>query len=228
MMHVSLLLTCMLSRSISERTHPTEPSPLHIRMRNGSKWRKSRRPNCGPADIKSKTCAGFSNCLKRRKNLTPWLSPDLEFTKTSSGEKEPCGLTTSQASSRPIEWSEVGGTTDTLLGPSGHFISALGRHWVWTVARHHKHRQSCNRSTEPHVLSQCKHFADTGKFPSIHWCGIIKFPSTSSIISFPTLANVVHLQFDIALAAQRLCTLNLHTSHDSPWDVTPDNASRQT
>ena len=48
------------------------------------------------------------------------------------------------------------------------------------------------------------------------------------MISFPTLANVVHLQFDIALAAQRLCTLNLQTSHDSPCEVTPDRASRHT
>lgn len=48
------------------------------------------------------------------------------------------------------------------------------------------------------------------------------------MISFPTLANVVHLQLDIALAAQRLCTLNLQTSQDSPCEVTPDNASRHT
>lgn len=68
----------------------------------------------------------------------------------------------------------------------------------------------------------------TGKFPSIHWWGIIRLPSGSSMISFPTLAKVVHLQFDIALAAHRLCTLNLHTSHERPWEVTPDSASRQT
>lgn len=197
-------------------------------MRNGSKCRNSRRPNCGPDDIKSNTWAGFNSCLKRRKNLTPWLSPDLELTKTSSGENEPCGLTTSQASSRPMEWREVGGTTETLLGPSGHLISTFGRHCVWIVARHHKHLQSCSRSTEPHVLSQCKHFADTGRFPSIHWCGMMRLPSGSSMISFPTLANVVHLQFDIALAAHRLCTLNLHTSHDRPCEVTPDKASRHT
>jgi hypothetical protein len=57
---------------------------------------------------------------------------------------------------------------------------------------------------------------------------MIRLPSTSSIISLPTLANVVHLQFDIAFAAQRLCTLNLHTSQESPCDVTPDKASRHT
>lgn len=134
----------------------------------------------------------------------------------------------SHASSIPTEWSEVGGTTDTLLGPSGHFISAPGLHCVWIVARHHKQRQSWSRSTEPHVLSHWIHFADTGRFPSIHWCGMIKLPSKSSIISFPTLANVVHLQFDIAFAAQRLCTLNLQTSQESPWEVTPDKASRHT
>lgn len=48
------------------------------------------------------------------------------------------------------------------------------------------------------------------------------------MISLPTLANVVHLQFDIAFAAQRLWTLNLQISHESPWDVTPDKASRHT
>lgn len=218
----------MLSRSISERTQPTEPSPLQIRIRKGSKWRNNRRPNWGPAEIKSNTCAGFSNCLKRRKNLTPWLSPDLELTKTSSGENEPCGFTTSQASSIPIEWREVGGTTETLLGPSGHFTSTLGRHCVWIVARHHKHRQSCNRSTEPQVLSQSKHLADTGRFPSIHWCGIIRLPSGSSMISFPILANVLHLQLLMAFAAHRLWTLNLHTSHERPCEVTPVNASRHT
>lgn len=218
----------MFSRSISERTQPTDPSPLQIRIRNGSKCRNSRRPNWGPDEIKSNTWAGFNNCLKRRKNLTPWLSPDLELTKTRSGENEPCGLTTSHASSSPMLWSDVGGTTETLLGPSGHLMSICGRHCVCVVARHHRHLQSCNRSTEPHVLSQCKHFADTGKFPSIHWWGIIRLPSTSSIISFPTLANVVHLQFAIAFAAQRLCTLNLHTSHERPCDVTPESASRHT
>lgn len=45
-------------------------------------------------------------------------------------------------------------------------------------------------------------------------------PSASSIISRPTVASVVHLQFAIALAAHRLCTLHLHTSHESPWAVT--------
>lgn len=148
--------------------------------------------------------------------------------KTSSGENEPCGFTTSHASSSPIEWREVGGTTDTLLGPSGHLISTFGLHCVWIVARHHKHLQSCSRSTEPHVLSQCKHFADTGRFPSIHWWGIIRLPSGSSMISLPTLANVVHLQLEMALAAHRLCTLNLHTSQESPCDVTPESASRHT
>lgn len=227
-MNFSYLLTCIFSRSISDNTQPTDPSPLQIRMRNGSKWRNNLSPSWGPDEIKSKTCAGFNNCLKRRKNFTPWLSPDLELTKTRSGEKEPCGLTTSHASSIPIECREVGGTTETLLGPSGHFTSTFGRHCVWIVARHHRHRQSCSRSTEPHVLSQSKHFAETGRFPSIHWCGIMRLPSGSSMISFPTLANVVHLQFDIALAAHRLWTLNLHTSHERPWDVTPDNASRHT
>lgn len=223
-----LVLTCIFSRSISERTHPTEPSPLQIRMRNGSKWRNNLKPSCGPEDIRSKTWAGFSNCLKRRRNLTPWLSPDFELTKTRRGENEPCGLTTSQASSRPIEWSDVGGTTETLLIPSGHFTSTFGRHCVWIVALHHKHRQSCSRSTEPHVLSQCKHLAETGKLPSIHWCVMMRLPSGSSMISFPTLANVVHLQFDIAFAAHRLWTLNLHTSQESPCDVTPESASRHT
>lgn len=40
------------------------------------------------------------------------------------------------------------------------------------------------------------------------------------MISRPIVANVVHLQFAIALAAQRLCALLLHTSHDNPCFVT--------
>lgn len=245
-------LTCIFNRSISASTQPIEPSPLQMSIRNGSKCRNSRNPNSGPVTGKLKTWAGFSNCLKRRKNFTPWLSPDLELTNTRSGEKHvPNGLTTSQASSTPTECRHVGGTTETRLGPSGHLTGILGRHDVWTVALHHRQRQSCRRKTEPHVFSQWLHFAETGKFPSCHWCGIIKLPSGSSIISLPlkilflfyflkllllmwfmghlpTDANVVHLQFDIAFAAHLLCTLNLHTSHDKPCDVTPDSASRHT
>lgn len=52
--------------------------------------------------MRSNTCAGFNNCLNLRKNLTPWLSPDLELTKTSKGE-QPWGLTASQASSLPTD-----------------------------------------------------------------------------------------------------------------------------
>ena len=48
------------------------------------------------------TWAGLRSCLKRRRNLTPWLSPDFELTKTNSGE-QPWGRTASQASSVP-EW----------------------------------------------------------------------------------------------------------------------------
>lgn len=179
-------LTCIFNRSISDSTHPIEPSPLHIRIRNGSKWRNSLKPNSGPVEMRSNTWAGFKSCLKRRKNLTPWLSPDLELTKTKRGEKEvPCGFTTSHESSMPIECTHVGGITETLLGPSGQRTSTFGRHAVCTVALHQRHRQSCKRSTEPHVLSQWIHFADTGKFPSCHWCGIIRLPSGSSIISLP-------------------------------------------
>lgn len=244
----SEILTCIFNLSISERTHPMLPSPLQIKIRKGSKWRKSRKPSSGPVETRSKTCAGLSNCLKRRKNLTPWLSPDLELTKTRRGEKElPRGFTTSHESSTAIEWRHVGGITETLPGPNGHLTSRLGRHAVCTVALHHKQRQSCSLSTEPHVLSQWLHFADTGKFPSCHWCGIMRLPSGSSIISLPVdikgnldtdyMANkcdspidakVVHLQFDIAFAAHRLWTLNLQTSHDNPCEVTPERVSRHT
>jgi hypothetical protein len=97
----------------------------------------------------------------------------------------PCGFVTSHVSSMPIECTQVGGITETLLGPSGQRTSRLGRHAVCTVALHQRQRQSCKRRTEPHVLSQWVHFADTGKFPSCHWCGIIRLPSGSSIISLP-------------------------------------------
>lgn len=36
-------------------------------------------------------------------------------------------------------------------------------------------------------------------------------PSSSSMISLPMDASVVHLQLLVALTAQRLCALNLHT-----------------
>ena len=57
-------------------------------------------PRPGPPFMRSKTCAGLSSCLNRRRNFTPWLSPDLELTNTSSGE-QPCGRTASHASSLP-------------------------------------------------------------------------------------------------------------------------------
>lgn len=46
------------------------------------------------------------------------------------------------------------------------------------------------------------------------------------MISFPTLANVVHLQLLIAFATQRLCTLHLHTSQLNPCEVTPDEQKK--
>lgn len=32
---------------------------------------------------------------------------------------------------------------------------------------------TCNRMTDPQVLSQRAHFDDMARLPSIHWCGII-------------------------------------------------------
>ena len=90
----------MWSLSISERTQPMDPSPLQMRIRKGSKWRKSLKPRPGPPFIRSKTWAGLRSCLNRRRNFTPWLSPDFELTKTNNGE-QPCGRTASQASSVP-------------------------------------------------------------------------------------------------------------------------------
>jgi hypothetical protein len=46
-------------------------------------------------------------------------------------------------------------------------------------------------------------------------------PSSSSMMSLPTLASVVHLQLLMALTAHRLCDLNLQTSQLNPCDVTP-------
>lgn len=42
-------------------------------------------PKWGPPFIKSKTWAGFNDCLNRRRNFTPWLSPLFELTKTKRG-----------------------------------------------------------------------------------------------------------------------------------------------
>lgn len=66
----------MSNLSISDKTQPTEPSPLHTSIRNGSKCLKSLRPSLGPVDIRSNTCAGFNSCLNLLKNFTPWLSPE--------------------------------------------------------------------------------------------------------------------------------------------------------
>ena len=60
------------------------------------------------------------------------------------------------------------------------------------------HRQSTSRKTEPQFLSQTPHFAPKAPrhstdAPSIHWCGMASDPSSFSIISRPTEANVVHL-----------------------------------
>lgn len=57
---------------------------LHfLQIRLGNKL--MNYPKWGPPFIKSNTWAGFSNCLKRRRNFTPWLSPLLELTKTNRG-----------------------------------------------------------------------------------------------------------------------------------------------
>ena len=45
----------------------------------------STYPRCGPPFMRSKTWAGLRNCLNLRRNLTPWLSPLLEFTKARRG-----------------------------------------------------------------------------------------------------------------------------------------------
>jgi hypothetical protein len=44
----------------------------------------------------------------------------------------------------PVLWRAVGGTTLTLQGPSGQQIECSGRQAVWTVALHHRQRQSCS------------------------------------------------------------------------------------
>lgn len=75
----------------------------------------------------------------------------------------------------PMEWTDVGGITDNWAEPNGHRCLTNGRHAVCVVARHHKQRQSCKRNTDPHVFLHIMHVDDTGKLPSIHWCGIIMF-----------------------------------------------------
>ena len=43
-------------------------------------------PNVGPSCDRSNTCPGLRICLNLRKNLFPCPPPDLEFTKTTSGD----------------------------------------------------------------------------------------------------------------------------------------------
>lgn len=139
-----LLLTCISSLSISLITQPTEPSPPQTKIRNGSKCLNSWSPRRGPPFIRSKTWAGLSSCLNRRRNLSPWWSPDLELTKTRRGEHPISGRLASHASSLPIVCKAVGGTT--LIFPSGHFNPICVLHAACTIARHHKHLKSCNLS----------------------------------------------------------------------------------
>lgn len=75
----------------------------------------------------------------------------------------------------PIECTDVGGITESCAEPSGQRCWTNGRHAVCTVARHHRHRQSCSLSTEPHVRLQIMHDDETGRLPSIHWCGMMMF-----------------------------------------------------
>lgn len=54
-------------------------------------------------------------------------------------------------------------------------------------------------------------------------------PSSSSIISRPMAANVVHLQLLLALAAHRLCALNLHTTNSKsmPYSIKNTHKTKQ-
>lgn len=153
--------------------------------------------------MRSKTCAGFSSCLNLLRNFTPWLSPLFELTKTSKGLVQDGGQVAFQNPSESMLLRAVGGMTDTLQRPRGHLVDNKSLHVVCTIALHQRQRQSCKRRTLPHVLSHTVHLALTGRFPSSHWCGI-EIPSSSSMISFPIDANVVHLQLLVARTAHRL------------------------
>jgi len=41
--------------------------------------------------------------------------------------------------------------------------------------------QHSHLRTEPQVLSQTAHLADTGRFPSIHWWGIVMFCNRKNV-----------------------------------------------
>jgi hypothetical protein len=55
----------------------------------------------------------------------------------------------------PILWRAVGGTTLTLQGPSGQRIGWSGRQAVWTVALHHRQRQSCSLKHRNTLMLHC-------------------------------------------------------------------------
>lgn len=69
------LLTCISSLSSSCSTQPTLPSPEQTRTLRGAKCLNKRSPKRGPAPLSSNTWAGLRSWRKRRRNLTPWLSP---------------------------------------------------------------------------------------------------------------------------------------------------------
>ena len=63
--------------------------------------------------------------------------------------------------------------------------------------------------TDPQFLSHTEHLADTGRFPSIHWCCMKLTPFSDAIHLSSTLSKVIHLQPLTMLETQDLCAFNL-------------------
>ena len=91
----------------------------------------STHPGKGPPFMRSNTWAGFSSCLNLRRNLTPWLSPDLEFTNTSRGDVLPCRhLVASHKPSESMDCMDSGHSTEYWHSVWEHLRGSWSLHKV--------------------------------------------------------------------------------------------------
>ena len=89
-------------------------------------------PNVGPATERSNTWAGFSNCLKRRMNFTPWLSPLFEFTNTTSGLRLWWIVSQTPGPMCSARFMVVAGMTERQFRPRLHRRWNCILHPLWT------------------------------------------------------------------------------------------------
>jgi hypothetical protein len=130
--------------------------------------------------------------LNQCMSQTVKIIQSILLTKKSQDSWKQCHYTTEvwQHFSRniPILWRAVGGTTLTLQGPSGQPIGWSGRQAVWTVALHHRQRQSCSLKHRNTLMQHCyflplviKHHVNqftvqTDNYRGLFYCSLIFHP----------------------------------------------------